>query len=186
MQVRFLLITLSLCLSSIQGHSLYVGGWAGSCWVKDRVEDDWVTSYQVGPAVAATLGLRLPYDLRAEIEVLYRENSIKKQTYLSTPTDCTGHLQKMIAFGNIIYDLPICWILTPYIGLGLGWEKERFDRCTPTSKKKTIESRVACQFITGLFYTFSCRTTLHLQYQQYLADPDHHTGALSIGCLYWF
>ncbi len=77
---------------------------------------------QIGPAFVAAVGWGFGPGFRAEIEGNYYNNKFDKVTGAAVPLGAGGHEQLYGAMLNGYYDFNMVPYVTPYVGVGVGYE----------------------------------------------------------------
>ncbi len=157
----FLLIgLLTLCLpKAVQAtdvEGFYLSGFGGLNFLEARKHHDVKLDFKTGVDAGINIGYRWCGGLRLEGEFAYRYNKNDKvrvhDDFDSFTTHVGGHYRTWALMANVLYDIPVCWCLTPYIGAGIGYAHQniRLGRCdfdTEGSKKG-----FAWQLIAGVTY----------------------------------
>lgn len=105
---------------------LYLSGFTGLAIQQDQNNRSGGQSIDVsldnGFVIGGAVGYRLTDSFRVEVEVAYRENDITAGTVLNDPTAAfSGDNSSLGAFANVLYDFADLPLITPYIGVGLGF-----------------------------------------------------------------
>ena len=189
--IRTLAMTVSaLALVSSPGFAasgnhqgFYVGGGAGVTFP----QDDEITSktgllthklsFDPGWLVNGQVGYAYGNGLRTELEIGYRRAKADSITnpYANAALGASGHYGVMNTMVNVIYDMPINWVVTPYIGAGVGyahvWAKNLGTASgagTLVSATDTSSGNFAYQAIAGISHDFARHWQASLDYR-YLA-----------------
>ncbi len=85
-------------------------------------ELDTSLGYNAALAIGAKFG-----NLRAEIEGVYRVNDNDSFDPIGVPTGANGNLSTANVFLNGYYDIDLFGVLSPYVGLGVGYGKVSLD-----------------------------------------------------------
>ena len=75
-----------------------------------------------GGGASVVVGTHLPLNLRAEVEGMYRYQSLSKFTLDGVQTAAGGHSQNAGAMLNVLWDIPmgIDAPVQPFVGMGVG------------------------------------------------------------------
>jgi OmpA-OmpF porin, OOP family len=169
----------------------YVGGAAGATFPMDsEVENKAVTqpdhklSFDPGWGVTGAVGYKYGNGLRTELELGYRSASKESITNpLGNPAlGVDGDLGVGTAMANLIYDMDVNFVLTPYVGVGVGyahvWDEDlRIADSASTLLEASDESAgaFAYQAIGGFSYDFAPHWAATLDYR-YLATTELDFG----------
>ncbi|GAB4226943.1 MAG: hypothetical protein Tsb0021_03410 [Chlamydiales bacterium] len=175
----------AMCLfSHLSALEQYIGAWGGVAFARDKF-DEYTIDFDLGPAGGILYGIQCPCRIRAEIEVSYRQNHMYSIRSNVSSLKISGHLKELAAMANVLYDLPVCWRAVPYLGFGIGLEREDVDvKSAYFNKIESSDSSLTGQAIVGFLYHYSDLVSFFLSYRHYLFDHDIHSGALSIGFNY--
>jgi len=165
------ILSLPVAVNAETVTGLYVSGGAGVNWMSNVVlksltdvyGGQWLSSSgnfntNTGFVGVGALGYGLGNGLRLEAEVGYRANNLHATS--SPNVGAHGQEQKLSAMGNILYDIPVAWPVTPYVGAGIGygWSNLKgvnFYTTTPIATTTYINSErgsFAYQVIAGVSY----------------------------------
>ncbi len=115
-------------------------------------------TFDPGVATQASIGFGLGNGLRLEIEGDYADDHVRG-VHLSIPERAGGYEQQFGGFANVLYDLPLRLPVTPFIGLGVGYQDIELDHVNSSrygvrggSGVTVDEGDFAYQGIAGLSY----------------------------------
>ena len=158
--------------ASADDKGLYVGVGAGvNAFPEDTglnsadadLNWDWTTSASVGYGFAKSF--------RLEGQFGYRPNDVDG---ISGVSGGTGDFQTMNFMANLLYDFnQFGWVVTPYVGVGLGLARVEATGVTPVAGSKINDSSVgfAMQAIVGASYDINEHWALTADYR-HLRVPD--------------
>ncbi|MGB4100510.1 MAG: OmpA family protein [Alphaproteobacteria bacterium] len=164
-------------------QGFYVGGGAGVTIPQDNEITSKTgvathkLSFDPGWLVDGQVGYAFGNGLRTEVEVGYRR---AKADSITNPNSnaalaAGGHYGVLNTMVNVIYDMPINWVLTPYIGAGVGyahvWAKDLRTASSTTTLVNASDStsgNFAYQAIGGFSYEIARHWQASLDYR-YLA-----------------
>lgn len=171
-------------------QGFYVGGGAGVTFPMD----DEITSnstllthklsFDPGWLLNGEVGYAFGNGLRTEVEVGYREATEDQTTnpYNNAALGASGHYGVLNSMVNVIYDMPINWVVTPYIGAGVGyahvWARNLRTAGSSTTLVNASDSSAgafAYQAIGGVSYDFARHWQASLDYR-YLATTKLDYG----------
>jgi opacity protein-like surface antigen len=120
-------IALILPVASQAYDGIYVGGQVGVNFL-DVNERHFSTD--AGYTVGIVGGYKFCSNFRAEAEISYRHNDFKYKFHESFGSASlhghfSGEVRTWSFMANGYYDLPVCWIVTPYVGAGIGYDTLR-------------------------------------------------------------
>lgn len=159
-------------IASADDKGLYVGAAAGvNAFPEDSglnsadadLNWDWTTSASVGYGFAKSF--------RLEGQFGYRPNDVDG---ISGVSGGTGDFQTMNFMANLLYDFnQFGWVVTPYVGVGLGLARVEANGVTPVSGSTINDSSVgfAMQAIVGASYDINEHWALTADYR-HLRVPD--------------
>ncbi len=198
MNVRTLALTVSaLALLASPGHAaeamrkgFYVGGATGLTIPMDNEIDSNTgllshkLSFDPGWLVDGQVGYAFGNGLRTELEVGYRQADIDGTTnpYGNAALGASGDYGVLNTMVNVYYDMPINWVVTPYVGVGVGYAHIWADGLrTASSSTTTVNAadsdsgEFAYQAIGGVSYDICPRWQASVDYR-YLAALDADFG----------
>ena len=158
--------------ASADDNGLYVGVGAGvNAFPEDSglnssdadLNWDWTTSASVGYGFAKSF--------RLEGQFGYRPNDVDG---ISGVSGGTGDFQTMNFMANLLYDFnQFGWVVTPYVGVGLGVARVEANGVNPVAGSKINDSSVgfAMQAIVGASYDINQHWSLTADYR-HLRVPD--------------
>ena len=125
-------------------------------------------TFDAGPAVAASVGYGLGNGIRVEVEGDYANNHVKGFK-VAVPARGGGHEQQYGGFANALYDLDLKLPVTPYVGVGVGYQEVELDGVNGGAVGQLVSSRAAgsagnfaYQGIAGVGYAVSAVPGLSL------------------------
>lgn len=143
--------------------------------VGGRVDTDLDTGYAITGAVGHDYG-----DLRAEVELSYRENDVDSHTAAGAATTNPGGTTSALALmANGYYDFPTQSRFTPYVGAGIGFAQVEADgyRANNAAVANGDDTVFAYQLIAGVEYPIAPKTSLTGEYRYFAtADADINTS----------
>jgi OOP family OmpA-OmpF porin len=188
----------------LDGGSWYVGGKFGGNWALDtrfRSENfaapiNGKARYEDGFIGALQAGYELDGGVRFELEFADRYNQVDR---VSPYGQGRGSLRNYAVMLNGIYDVPIGFEITPYIGLGVGGayynpDHVRGDGFPYPAYYSGSSWGIAVQAMAGLAYKIDDNVTVTLEYR-YMNRPndysegihsDYESHSALIGFRYYF
>jgi opacity protein-like surface antigen len=146
----------------IQG--LYLGGGIGGNYLQDFSGTNSSVDFHWGWAGVLSLGWGFGNGLRAEIEGSYRQNEVSDISFAGLPglTE-KGNSKNWGVMANVLYDINLGTSLggiTPYIGGGLGYVWQEYDKVGIRIGNDTLDfngdgGAFGCQAILGASYPIS-------------------------------
>ncbi|MDE2007193.1 MAG: OmpA family protein [Rhodospirillales bacterium] len=145
---------------------------------------------QIGPAFAAAVGWGFGNGFRAEVEGNYYNNKFDKVTGAALPGSAGGREQLFGAMLNGYYDFNMVPYVTPYVGVGVGYEEANwqggrasFAGVTATIPNAT-EGGFAAQAILGAALPLTAVPGLDLTAEyRFLAVLTDRTYSGSVGAI---
>jgi len=137
MRIISTLLAASALATSATAGEFYLSTFGGANWKTDYAstggDASLVITPEVGYVVGGALGGQIDAvpNLRAEVELSYRSNSIDGAWDGCSDFPVNGHDSTFAAMGNLIYDLPGAWGIQPYALAGVGYSVRRIS-LTPT------------------------------------------------------
>ncbi|MEI7710060.1 MAG: OmpA family protein [Rhodospirillales bacterium] len=120
------MVALPLVANAAPVDGLYVGLGAGiNIMQNEKITANTQSgsiSSKIGPAVVLGLGYGFGNGFRAEIEGNFRSNDAKSVSGITGVTGVTGTEQKYGAMVNALYDFDGVPVVTPYVGVGVGYQ----------------------------------------------------------------
>ena len=108
---------------------------------------------QPGFSGEVSVGYGLGNGLRVELEGNYLNDHIRK---ISFPGDeirrAGGYQQQYGGFANVLYDIPVSLLFTPYVGLGVGGQVLEFDNINSSTPGFQLPSRGGSNRIDSFAY----------------------------------
>lgn len=147
------------CCDSEGVEGFYLTGDAGLNFLHYKHKHTTI-DFKPGWLVGAHAGYRWCMGVRTEAELTYRYNRSKTFKEEGFPkVHIGGHLRTWSFMGNILYDIPLCWCITPYIGAGIGYDSTKIKAC-----KNGSENGFAWQIIAGGLYPIDECMEMGLEY----------------------
>ena len=124
---------------------------------------NWGNGYNAQGSVGYGLG----NGLRIEVEGDYYNNEINERSGSPSPGKSTGRIESYGAMANVLYDIDLdsfgvpAFGLTPYVGIGAGYQWSRLSPITTVSADNTVDriggtsGNFAYQGIAGVAYPLS-------------------------------
>lgn len=171
--VALLLIVISECVFGKTKHAsycdrLYIKGFSGLNATNGLKWDDGHYDCRAGIIAGGSIGYKFNLIL-LEGEFSYRNNSIDHITTDNIGFDLSGDLKQYCGFGNLLFNIPVTFRFSPYVGVGYGYRhltvnfKETFD--APPARINSIKESGAYQVIGGLDFVLYKRVSLQLEYR---------------------
>lgn len=138
------------------------------------------TDFETGWAIFGTLGYAFSNNMRAELEVGYRNNDIETLRELAPAPGALspeGDLSEFTVMANLLYDIPLGQRLTLSIGGGVGADQANFE--VATLGLDDDEWVFAYQAIAGLSYRIGSQTQLFVNYRYLRADAPEYTATVA-------
>ena len=116
--------------ASADWDGLYISAFTGLSLQSDQEStldlETVSTEFDTGFVLGGSIGYRFEQGTigswRTEVEVAYRENDVDAGTFTGLPNaNFGGDNSSLSVFGNILYDFTVVPIVTPYVGIGLGF-----------------------------------------------------------------
>lgn len=118
------------------------------------------TDFKVGWMAGLDLGYRFCSGFRLEGEVVYRRNVLKTiKPFHQDPIRLKGSVQVWSFMARGLYELPLNWCLTPYLGGAIGYDNGRARVCF----KRELDG-FAWELIGGALYPIDDNLELGLEY----------------------
>ncbi len=183
--------------SANQQEGMYAGGFVGANFIQfSNKKHRPKVEFDTGVAVAGFGGYRFCGGLRAEVEVAYRYNRIRKISFhdFSISDDASvsssgrrhksrGNLNQWSGMVNGLYDIPVGWdccsnSIVPYVGVGIGYAHQEykngrnleFDGCHKSDRTKKYG--FAWQVLAGLTYVIDCHFDASLEYRFFKGNAN--------------
>ena len=193
----------------------YIGALGGPNWlVQNHRQCCFKPKYEIGYGVGGLLGYKLCcYNIRFEVEGTYRRNDREHRKHhrrfvvdgigsSSRKDRDKGHFESFSAMVNGYYDFDLCTCFTPYFGVGIGaeWDRfkfknRRFRNLTGSSSssssrrfrcKHKDDTRFAAQAIAGVAYNISCNIDVSLDYRFHWSERNLYNHFVALGFKYYF
>lgn len=173
----------SLALSSSCFAGAYFAGNIGIVAVEDAgITDPLLTaeglsnveaSFDNGVGLSLAAGSTITDVIRAEAEFSYRKNDLDSisATYLGTSATIpvNGEVESMTLMGNVFADIKTNSIVTPFVGLGVGYSRVDME----LEGESEDDMVFAYQLILGTGFKINDATTIDVSYRYFAtADPD--------------
>lgn len=180
------LITIALPPAMQAQEGFYAGGFAGVNFLDIRPQHHVHVDTDTGYALGAVLGYKFCDDFRLEGEIAYRDNGFDKIKHHGEKISVHGHAKSWSFMANGYYDLPVDWIVTPYVGGGIGYETCCGHMSHNSFKGKISENGFAWQLMAGLNYDLTDDIQVNLEYKFHKAKQDAYDHALVVGMKRFF
>lgn len=135
-----------------------------------------------GGGASVVVGTHLPLNLRAEVEGMYRYQSLSKFTLNGVQTAAGGHSQNAGAMLNVLWDIPmgIDAPVQPFVGMGVGAIHTDLDISSP-GNTYMHQSRwePTYSFMTGLALPLDETSRLTAMYRWMRTINTPHSCAVS-------
>lgn len=165
---------------------LYVGGMAGVNFLDVHAGHHKKVGTKAGYTLGGVVGYKFCDDFRLEGEISYRNNSYKHLKYHSQKVDLSGNTKAWSFMANGYYDLPVQWVVTPYVGAGIGYDKF----CGKAASAKVSDEGFAWQVMTGVNYDLCQGVQVNLEYKFHEAflrkNAKTFDNALTLGVKKFF
>lgn len=174
-KIIFILAAMFACIApqtsqAIDVEGIYVGGQAGFNFMHYK-KGHFDPSFKAGWLAGVHGGYRWCNGIRAEGELSYRRNNAKH----------CGNLHIWSLMANGLYEIPLCWCVTPYVGAGIG-----YDSAKQSSHHGKKLNGFAWQLITGLLYPIDDCLEMYVDYKFHHGNKkDFYNNTIDIG-LNWF
>ena len=156
-----------------QNTGVFVGGAIGAVQTDDATATgtgiNANVEHDVGYAGTAAVGYRFESGFRLETEFGYRSIGVDKATNATG----TGDVEAETVFANLAFDVDTDGPWTPYVGVGIGGARLKYDGVSQLSGQRASDKDavVAYQAIAGLAYKVGDATEITVDYR-YLATAD--------------
>lgn len=165
--------------------SIYLGGFAGVNILQNIDQSHVDIKFKPGFAGGVALGYKFVNNVRIEAELSFRRNVLKSISVEDENLEFHGakvSAETYAVMANLFYDIPTCYCVTPYFGVGAGWAKHRLSVNTRSIDISGSNDDLALQSIAGVSYKICPRTDLGLEYRYFASKRDirDHTIALSL------
>jgi OmpA-OmpF porin, OOP family len=181
-----LIATALLCSASAaalaqQTSGPYVGLGAGANFARDADVSgsgiDTEAEFDTGWVGLGSVGYGFGNGLRLELEAGYRDNDIDG---VRGVPNAGGSVNVWSGMVNALYDIPVAFPVTPYIGAGIGYARVKADSVNigGTTVADDSDSVFAYQGIVGAAYGLTENLKLSLDYRYFgTTDPEFTTSA---------
>lgn len=127
-------------------------------------------SPNAGVFISGGVGVEMPYGLALEAEGLYTNNDIQTNALNSQfNLSLDAATRSWGAMGDVIYRLKFLYPVTPYVGIGGGYGRARYEALGVTLDNDGF----MWQARAGLSYPVASKVFLDLGYR-YLNEPEYH------------
>jgi outer membrane protein OmpA-like peptidoglycan-associated protein len=132
------------------------------------------SGYNTGWAILGSIGYAFSNNIRTELEVGYRHNSLDKLTEVTTTNvmPSGGDLSEFTLMANLVYDLPITSNLTLSLGAGAGADRAQLK--VDALDFSDEQWRFAWQGLAGLNYAIGDQTQLFINYRYLRVDAPKY------------
>lgn len=188
---------LSVVVPARAQSNFYVSGHVGLNFAADStlVDDVLLTNtdrasldYADGTAFGGAIGYA--GDIRAELEVTYRENDVESVTFFSPvgTLPASGRVESVLVLGNAYFDLKTSTPVTPYFGAGVGAAFLSFDDVTDSNGRLFggDEVTLIVQLIAGAGIELTSNLTATVDYRYVTGvpvrlnfDPSYPDGTIA-------
>ena len=188
------IVALPLAANAQPVNGLYVGAGAGINLMQDehfKASNGTPGSLKLdlGPVAVVSLGWGFGNGLRAEIEGNYRNNTFDKFNGVRL----NGNEQKFGAMVNALYDFSVAPWVSPYIGVGVGYEVENLSGFASNKGSFAYQGILGVAFpinaVPGLAVTTEYRymgLDGDRKYNDGVKSTDNHNHSALIGIRYAF
>jgi opacity protein-like surface antigen len=182
---KFLLSLFFIVIAFSQVEALpptYARVWVGVNYVHDSIPHVDI-KYDLGVGTGLAVGMYCWEWLRFEIEGDYRFNKIDDIRVDGLSSGISGDVHDWAVLFNTIVDICPCWIVCPYVGIGLGYGWERASLSGPRlDLVRESDSEFVYQPLVGLRYqVFECTdVTLEYRFLPYETDVYSHSFAFGL------
>lgn len=134
-------------------------------------------NFLMGPIAGIAVGYDFT-NVMLEVEMSMRRNSTKNPNYDSVTGEELGgdRVQTYCWMGNLYYERDFCWIVTPYIGGGIGYEQiDRGPLNKTGASHKTLRNGFAYQGMVGFYYDLcDDLSSIGVEYRYHRYRGDHY------------
>lgn len=123
------------------------------------------TESSLGYVIGGALGYKFHSPLRIEGEISYRHNSIGRVKLEEKKIPVNLNINTFSYMMNGYYDHEICWPITPYLGLGIGYVHSEGNFKLFNGKVNASADGLAAQFMVGALYELNSNTDIGLEYR---------------------
>lgn len=178
-------ILLVFCWGSISFARPYMSGNVGVGFVEDYTIDDeefnerGEFSFDPGFTLSGAIGYEFLYGFRAELELGYQMSDMDKLRvsgdFGSEAFSINGDISALTVMANIFYDFIPNQILSPFLGVGVGFANLDFDFSeADISDDDTV---FAYQLMAGIAYALNNNLRFDIQYRFFGTEkPSYNFG----------
>jgi outer membrane autotransporter protein len=166
-------------------EGFYAGGFAGVNFLDVRSKHHNHLNTDTGYALGAQLGYKY-CDFRLEGEVAYRNNGLDNVRVSGQKFNAHGHVNTWSFMANGYYDLPVDWVVTPYVGAGIGFDTTHGHSRVASAKFRIRENRFAWQAMAGVNYDLTDDVVVNLEYKFHSGQKDVYDHAVVLGAKRYF
>ncbi|MDX1709836.1 MAG: outer membrane beta-barrel protein [Rhodovibrionaceae bacterium] len=188
---KLLLAATGLCMLSgpaVAKDGPYVGLGGGVNWLSDADVEGTSAEFEfdAGFAVLGTLGYAFaePWmvgDVRAELEISYRENNFDSISGGGRSFDLDGDASQLFGMANVLFDIDTGSRFTPYVGAGVGigqlWVDDltlsRFPGLGSVDDSDTV---FGFQTIAGIAFDVTPQISLTADYRFLITEDPEFDG----------
>lgn len=184
---RLIVLILFLCASPLiqASEGAYVGLLGGINLIQNQHYHRRHIEYKNGFAAGLIGGYGFCNHLRVEGEFFYRRNNVKHIKFHDGQFHC-GHRTSYSLMGNCLYDFDICYPVMPYIGIGLGADRDILAVKVPYDHSRAYKTRFAVQAILGFSYPVCDYTEIAVDYRYHWARNRLSNNTFTLGLRYIF
>lgn len=145
--------------------------------------DHYSVNFKAGWLAGAAIGYRFCEGFRVEGEAIYRYNRTKDVKFKHQDrVHIGGHLRTWSFMANGIYEVPVCWCVTPYVGAGIGYDTTKVQVCNVKGDKNGF----AWQVLAGALYPIDDCLEMALEYRfHHGKEKDLYNNSVDLR-LNWF
>ncbi len=177
----------------VEGMNFYVEGFGGANFLQNTTIDGNKTSYESGYVFSGMLGFSWNQcGLRLEGEYAFRRNAIKKMHFITQGTSHHGHFQTTSYMGNLLWDLPLCWLgcpmwkVQPFIGLGLGYDSQKVHSSNSFVDFHQKWHHLSWQTMAGFAFPLFRNAQLTVEYKFHQGGSHFYNHSVGLGFVYKF
>lgn len=181
-----ILLTIILTPSVIKAsEGMYVGMLGGVNLLQNNHFHGHKVVYNTGYAAGAFAGYGFCNNVRVEGEFLYRRNNIKRFKMDEESFHC-GHRRSYSLMANCLYDFDFCFPVTPYLGLGVGADRDTLVVNFKEGHTHKNKTHFAAQAIAGFSYPVYDYTEMSIDYRYHWAMSHLYNHTFTLGLKYIF
>ncbi|MES2121520.1 MAG: outer membrane beta-barrel protein [Chlamydiota bacterium] len=177
----------------VDGMNFYVEAFGGANFLQHTTIDGNKTSYQTGYVFSGMLGYSWnDCGLRLEAEYAFRRNAIKKMQFITQGSSHQGHFQTSSYMGNLLWDLPLCWLgcplwkIQPFIGLGLGYDSQKVHSSNSFVDFHQKWHHLSWQTMAGFAFPLFPHAEITLEYKFHQGGSHFYNHSVGLGFVYKF